>query len=844
MTSSTERVGEDVEMETRVNTVRCALLVTVGLILGLASSTPVYAQGDINGAVAVTVIDEQGDALPGVTLSLQSNAITLTGVTGAEGRFRFPLVPAGVYGLRADLAGFAPAGLDNIRVEFGVTYTTALTLRGAEFAGEVTVTAAPPQIDTTIPTTKDSLSSEFIQDIPLRNRNFEELVNLMPGVSSGMVQGSRTTATGYRIDGASNVDPYGSGVAISFSQSAIDRFELVPNGFEARYGEFSGGVVNVTTKSGSNDFEGHVGYFYRDDSFVADPPETYPGQYHDKAPDTRHFLEGAIGGAIIPDKLHYFATLEYRRSEVGSVFSQSTTDTNTYLGSFKMNWLQSNTDNWSFFTAFNVNDIANIVLADPFIAPEFQADEDDDRFMLSVQQSHVFTDSLFLESQFSYLRSKQDRVRADPDAHVTLYRFTPEGTYTSGRYTSDSDRNVDRLRLQETLSWYVGQHNLRFGVDLGYLSSAFDQTIGPTRFDFRDNGWDAAFHYYFDDVDYSASGFEGALYAQDSWRLSNRVVLDFGGRVEYQEILGNTDFSPRLGIAWDVTGNAKTKIYANAGRFIERVYDRYLEWGSQPGGNYDIVMSPTGPLADGEGIPVGSFGYAIEGDNPTPYADVWSLGVERLLGRDYRIGLAYTDKTLENQLLTYFRSEGSADTYVFRADGEGSYKGLDLTFSKSFSKNWQALASYTWSESRGMGSSLGQFYGPTQLPNVDSIEDSDRTHLFKFSAAWQLPLGFLVSGSYRYASGLPYSVVGTNAGNEPIYIGDRNAYRMPDVMSLDMTFQWGVDIGATRLTLVLEGFNLTNHENVTGVSTGEVGHGEPIAFDISRTFQVGAKFDF
>lgn len=831
-------------MRSRIDTVRFAIFLVVAGALVLVPGAPVHAQGDINGAVAVSVSDEQGGALPGVSLSLKSNSITLTGLTDAEGRFRFALVPAGVYTLRADLSGFAPTGLADIRVEFGTTYTAALTLRGEEFAGEVTVTAAPPQIDTSIATTKDSLSSEFIQEIPLRNRNFEELVNLMPGVSSGMVQGSRSTATGFRIDGASNVDPYGSGVAISFSQSAIDRFELVPNGFEARYGEFSGGVVNVTTRSGSNDFQGHVGYFYRDDSFVSEPPVEYPDQVHDKAPDTRHFIETAIGGAFKPDTLHYFATLEYRKSEVGGVFSESTTDTDTYLGSFKLNWLQSNSDNWTFFAAFNTHDTANIVLADPFIAPEFNADAKDDRFMLSAQQSHVFSDSLFLESQLSYLRSAQDRIRVNPDAHVTLYRFTPEGTYTSGRYTSDSDRNVDRFRLQETLTWYVKNHNVRFGGDLGYLSSSLEQRIGQTRFDFRETGWDAAYHYDFDDVSYSESGLEGALYAQDSWRLSNRWVFDFGGRMEYQEITGNTDFSPRLGLAWDVTGDARTKIYANAGRFIERVYDRYLEWGSQPGGRFSIVFSPQGDLADGEGVPIGAFGYRVGDDNPTPYADVWSIGVERLLGRDFRIGLAYTDKKLENQLLTYFVNEGNTDWYEFRADGEGTYKGLDLTFSKSFSKNWQMLASYTWSESRGMGSSLGTFYGPTQLPNSSATEDSDRTHLFKVSGAWKLPLGFLVSGTYRYSSGLPYSVVGNNVNNEPIYIGERNSQRMSDAQSLDMTLQWGVDIKSTRLTLVLECFNLANHENVVAVSTGEVGHGEPTAFDVSRTFQIGAKFDF
>lgn len=824
--------------------VRAAILsVVMGLLL-LAAAGDVRAQGDITGAVAVVITDEQGAPVPGVSVTLHSGAITLNGTTDETGRYRFALVPADVYELRANLPGFAPTGLDNINVGFGTTYTADLVLRDEKFAGEVTVTAAPPQIDTAIPTTKDSLSAEFIQEIPLRDRNFEEIVNLMPGVADGMVQGSRNTATGFRIDGASNVDPYNSGVAITFSQSAIDRFELVPNGFEARYGEFSGGVVNVTTRSGSNDFTGHLGYFYRDDSFVSEPPGDYPGQIHDKAPDTRHFLEAAVGGKITQDTLQYFATVEYRRWEVGGIYSESTVDTDRYLGSFKLNWLPSEDDRWTFFTALNLDDTKNIVLSTQFEAPEFQADRTDDRTMFSVQQSHVFSDSLFLESQLTYLGFDQEQVRAYPDAHVTLYRFTPAGTFTSGRYTSDSLRDVNRFRLQETLTWYVGEHNPSFGFDVGHLSSAFDQTIGPTRFDFRETGWDAAYHYFFDDVQYEESGLEGAAYAQDSWRVSDRFVVDFGVRVEYQEIIENTDLSPRLGLAWDVTGDARTKVYANAGRFIERVYDRYLEWGSQPGGDYSIVYAPEGPLADGEGIPVGTFGYRILGDNPTPYADVWSIGFERLLGRDYRVGAAYTDKKLENQLLTYYTAEGTADWYEFEANGEGSYQGVDLTFSKSFSDNWQALASYTWSESKGMGSFLGTFYGPTQIPPSSALEDSDRTNVFKVSGSWSLPLGFLISGTYQYASGRPYSIEGYNVDNEPIYIGGRNSQRMPDVQSLDMTFQWAVDIASSKLTLVLEGFNLTNHENVTEVSTGEVGHGTPTAFDVARTFQLGAKFDF
>ena len=183
-------------METITITRFARILAIVAIIAVIAPAGVVRAQGDITGAVVVSVTDENGAAVAGVELLLSSDAITLSGVTAADGRYRFGLVPANTYMLRATKAGFAPEGLSGIGVGFGTTYTAAMVLSAERFTDEVTVTAAPPQIDTTISTTKDSLSSEFIEEIPLRNRNFEELVNLFPGVSAGMVQGSRSTATG------------------------------------------------------------------------------------------------------------------------------------------------------------------------------------------------------------------------------------------------------------------------------------------------------------------------------------------------------------------------------------------------------------------------------------------------------------------------------------------------------------------------------------------------------------------------------------------------------------------------------------------------------------------------
>ncbi|HPA95563.1 MAG: TonB-dependent receptor [Acidobacteria bacterium] len=820
---------------------RLTLLVTASVLFFVA--TPGWPQGDLTGSVVVTVTDADGGALPGVTLALRSAARTFAGTTNASGQYRFLVVPAGTYDLQAELSGFTPALLTGLNIRFGETYSAALTLQIGAFEETVTVSAAPPQVDVTQSASSETLEQQFVQDIPLRNRNFEDLVSLMPGVADGQVRGSRDTSTGFRIDGVTNVDPYTGGVEITFSQHAIDRFEMVPNGFQARYGDFSGGVVNVTTRSGANQFAGHLGYYFRNDNFVAAPPVRYPDQEHRKAPDTRRFTEVALGGAIVPDKVHYFTTLEYRTSDIGTVFAVRTSETDSYLGSLKLNYTPRAEDQWVFFGASNINRTDNTV-ATRFVAPEHNANRKDDRSLLTVQQSHIFSDSLFLESQLSYLRVTDGLGRADPNAHVTLYTFTPTGTYTSGMFTSNTSHARTRIRLTEALTWYRDDHQIRLGVDVGHLATRLDQNITPTRFDFRPLGNDLALHYYFDPVRYDESGGEGAAYAQDTWRVTKGVTLDFGIRAEYQSVTGNTDLAPRLGMSWDVRGDARTKLYANAGRYIERVYDRYLEWGSQPGGDFYYVFDPTGELADGTEVPGGTFGYRILGDNKTPYADAWTVGVEHLVGRDLRIGLAFTDKRLRRQLLTYYTSDNAEDWYEFEADGEGRYRGVDLVATKRFSDRWEGRASYTWSRQTGMGAYLDTFYGATQIPPVNSIEDTDRTNVVKLSGFGQLPWEIVLSGSYTYATGLPYSVVTYDANGNPLFVGKRNSHRMGNTQSLDLSIQKRIRIKGTALTLVAEGFNLTNHENVTAVTTAVDEHGEPTAFDVGRTFQFGVKIDF
>ncbi len=808
----------------------------------LLTSSLAYGQADLTGTIIVTVKDEQDAILPGVQLTLTSAARTLTGTTNQVGIYKFILVPAATYELKAELEGFQAITMPDIRINFGETYRYELVMRMGTLEDTITVTATP-QIDVTLTTTKEMIEPEVIENLPLRDRNFKDVLKLLPGVNDDKVRGSRSTNTGYRIDGVNNVDPFYSDIAIVFSQEAIDRFELIPGGFEAKYGEFSGGIVNVATKSGTNEFAGHVGFYFRNDSFVSKPPIIFTGQLIDVAPDTRRFYEFALGGPIIEDKVLFFATSEYRTGKLGSIFSERTMDSEIYMGSFKLDYLQSENDRWHFFTAANVETIENIVL-DRFSAPEFNAIQKNRKYIVSLSQQHIFNENLFLESQFSWLYVRNANERTDPDAHWTLYTYTPTGTYTSGRYTHYDDYWRARYRLAENLSYFRGSHNMAAGFEIGRMTTDGSGQSGPTLFDLRPLGTPMAWHYYFDKRRYNhVKGTEAAVYLQDSIVLNDRFTVDAGVRVEYQSLVGNTDVAPRLGFSYDVTGDRKTKLYVNAGIFYDRMYGYHYYWKTASGGYQYTVYNPVGLLAEGEEILEAMFLYYPLGEQKTPYNFSWSAGFERLLPYDLKFAFNYTDKTLKNQLLTYREDLPGVLGFAFKSDGNGKYRGAEFVLSKRFTHRFQSLISYSVSRARGDGNQLYQFYTKVMMPPKNSIEDFDRTHNFKASGTVLLPGDVILAANYYYVSGFPYSIV-TGAQIGIYYIGDRNSQRMPSTQSLDFSLRKTFQLERYKLSLVFEGYNITNHSNVTGVSTAPANHGEPSAIDLSRTFQLGFTFDF
>ena len=307
-----------------------AVLFAAVLTVGLASVALAQSVNYTTGSIAGTVRDNTGGGLPGVTITATNlgTGQTRTTFTGKDGEYDLNLLPPGSYKLVAELQGLGKSEVARATVQLGTT--TRADLKLVPQASEtMTVTAAVPIIDTQRTGMTQSVTNRQIDTLPLLGRDFRSLAILTPGVSAGSfdvnaitANGARPLSTDYNIDGASsNNDFYGqqtggSRPPFTFSQAAIQEFQVIRTEYDAEYGRGVGAVVNAITKSGTNEFHGSVFYYDRKQAWAASRATvfntniggtTYPLPISDSflAKDVEQpgFV---LGGPIVKDKVFFF----------------------------------------------------------------------------------------------------------------------------------------------------------------------------------------------------------------------------------------------------------------------------------------------------------------------------------------------------------------------------------------------------------------------------------------------------------------------------------------------------------------------------------------------------------
>jgi hypothetical protein len=275
------------------------------------------------GSLSGRVIDASGGALPGVTITATngSTGFNRNVVTEVDGAYRFQSLPVGTYEVTADLSGFSAVTTRGVEINVSTDRALNITLKQASVKEQITVTVSAPLIETT-PATGRVVSQREISNLPLNGRQFANLGSLAPGTtlafnSDPTKPGQQTIAlnggsgrnVNFLVDGGDNTDDTIGGALQNFNIDAVQEFNIQTQQYKAEYGRTTGGVLTVVTKTGTNDLEGSAYEFYRDKSLNEETTTEKLGG-SGKGPYRRDQYGATIGGPIVRDRIHFFATGE------------------------------------------------------------------------------------------------------------------------------------------------------------------------------------------------------------------------------------------------------------------------------------------------------------------------------------------------------------------------------------------------------------------------------------------------------------------------------------------------------------------------------------------------------
>jgi outer membrane receptor protein involved in Fe transport len=613
------------------------------LVFCLLLPVTAFAQSS-TGSVSGTITDAQGGALPGVTVTVTNldTGASRTTVSNASGYYQIALLPPGPYKAEAQLEGFQAVRRDRFVVNIGTDVALNLSLK-VGVSESVTVTADAPLIETDRTQVSSVVNEAAIENLPTNGRNFIDFVLTTPGVVKDVrlgdisFAGQRGTLNSLVIDGANNDNTFfgqalgrtGSGRApYQFSQDAVKEFQVNTNAYSAEFGRAGGAVINVVTKSGTNDFDGTLFYFLRDKAYNSND---YINEINGRAKSDYHFDQYGVsaGGPIVQDRHFFFANYDAQRNSIpnlvvlGRPTSGYPTDADSQAGLAKLNALAGSyprnqdqdvylikTDH-ELWTKHHLTFRYN---RQKFVGKNFEAggitsalehtgNSNVNTDTYSGSFASTLTSALFNEARVQYAKDREPGL-ANTDKPEALIRQGGVTVLTIGRnFFSPRETTIKRKQVADTATYVMTNHTLKAGFDWssddifnyfpGNFSGSYQfdsladfQNNKPVRFlqAFAGPGTTGATTH--------PNITETGLFVEDEWRLLPTLTLNLGVRYDVQDIeqpsVRNPDpqllaagydtsvvpedddnIAPRLGVAW-TPGDGRTIVRGGYGIFYGR----------------------------------------------------------------------------------------------------------------------------------------------------------------------------------------------------------------------------------------------------------------------------------
>ncbi len=893
------------------------------------------AEAAVTGSIRGHIQDDQEMPVPGAVVRLSGDGIAgeMSATADEDGNFTFPSVPVGTHTMQVSGPGLTPIKT-SVRVRLDQVTTVPVTLRvtGSE---EIEVVSELPVIDTTQSSFSTELSEEVLHDLPT-GRSYQDAVNMLPGISGRVdtsaggpgdgnpsVRGEGQYGNNFTLDGISTRDPATKTFGSNVPFDVISDIQVYTDGAPAEFGQATGMLVNVVTKDGGDSHFGSVWYGFDVNAGRAEYLVVNLETHEEELSPSRDFMGHSIaltaGGPITREKLWYMLSLDIGTDST-TYEGSDTTSTSQNIGGFgKLTWFLTPDLSLQYQLSGEVGVIPNSASSSQYTE---DAQSRDSQTEMTHMLSFRWRPDAMSELQIKGLYSNTgiDVVPMSGDEDAPQFYNLETGQY-SGNF--DSFDYNDRGRMGWTASFTrlmdgsTGEHKVKAGVEQWMLTDTreliYTGPDGGLKY-FTAEGLPCDAPAYDNCYGYTEYGEVGPLghtgqlfsgFIQDDWRPTDPLTMNIGVRADKEALYSNDGelfvdawmFSPRTGAAWDLTGDNRTLLSFNYGRYYDVQGNTFADWGdtrsafsyreyryNADSGGYDLVW-----VQDPSGVP------ADVSDDLVPYhLDKLSIGFEREIIPMFSIGIrGILSKT--SDLPEDIDIDGSA----FEIDNPEvkwrDYRALEITAEKKFSDHWLLLASYTLSESKGhtpgqfeqsSGGAFGSDGNQVGVYLDDINDEAYREELFNSGNAWLLSglaglgtltddagyYGYLpyhsfhavkVNGSYTFelkpmdlTAGLIYEFDSGHAWQKRGYVdlyGDyyafpegRGSRTMPAVHYIDLKLAAEIPIRETQsVEVALEVFNLPDFaQSISYYENDDENFGLTLYRQAPRSIRASLQFNY
>ena len=735
------------------------------------SSQHVSASGRI---VATVTLLEGTVRIGGVDVELRAldgNMVIARTMTDGAGQVNFPDVPPGRYVLKATRPGFVPTNTAPFEVSSGETEHVLIDITSIFVAPSVEVRAPLPTQSVQPVSASDMLAGSVLDIAPVEGDDFQSLLPLLPGVLRGpdgrlRAKGGQPTQGALQISSASLIDPSSGDFDLQLPGQSLESVEVLANPFAAEYGRFSTSVTQIRTRRGTNDWEFKPGNFI---------PRLRKGFAGVRGWEPRL----SVRGPLRKDRLFIAQDFQFRyvNDPVKSLPDEPDIGLRSFDSFTRIDGVLSTRHTLGGLFVVFPRRIEHLTM-NTFRPPEATPEFNQSGMSVGMQDRFAISPRMVLEST---LAGRWFEININTAGRQPMV-YTPETQ--RGSFFNDHQRDVRSVQWVETLSLSVdkwrGPHLFKFGYDFQDSKYNGTSTTRPVEIR-RIDGSLAESILPGTPTTQEVTAAELALFAQDRWRVSSRVTLELGLRMDREDVVDHVSWSPRGGVSVAVLPEGRGILRGGVGKFRQRTPLNVGAFGQFE----ERVVTRFGP----DGQPLGLSDTLVNvtaSDLRTPEAIAGNIEWNQRFGRRVLLKANYLRRTGSHEYI--LEPDPARGEIRLTSTGSSKYWELEVTGRYLRGERRDLTVSYVWSRGVADLNNYDQFYGnlrnPILRPNEHNLIPTDVPHRLLVRGKIGLPGQWDFAPVLELRSGFPWSAV--DAFQD--FAGERNqAGRLPKVTTLDFS---------------------------------------------------------